>query len=196
MKSKKYIFLFLVILVIMIVPQHVSDVYIRLHFSEIAGDNLQLFYATDTMNSFGPEQCITSIVDKEKMQVTFRLDGELHKHITGLRIDYPLEEVLKVESVTVSSAGVVKKQYDPIDFYAPENIAATNDMEVILIKPARVTALSTGVQDPFLVLGEAITEDINHSFSKFWVTKMILCCMILVGFVVSQKRIFKVENMV
>ena len=194
MKRKSSLIILLLIILVIIIPQPSADIYIRLHFSEIAGDKLQLFYSTDTSDFFSQEQSITSVVDKEKKQVTFRLDGELYKHITGLRLDFPLQDVLKVSSITVSSGGVVKKQYDPIHFFAPASITVTNDVELILIESRRITAVSTGEVDPFVDLSGPLTADICHSFSHFWITKIVICLFILLCYVLSQKRIFDVET--
>ena len=194
MKRKSNIIILLLIIIVMIIPQPVADIYIRFHFSEIVGNKLQLFYSTDTSDFFSQEQSITSEVDKERKQVTFRLDSELYKHITGLRVDWPLQEVLQIKSVTISSAGVVQKQYDPIDFFAPENISIANDVEVILIKPKRVVALSTGEVDPFVVLSGLLTADISNSFSGFWFTKIAICVLLVLGYIIFRKKIFDVET--
>jgi hypothetical protein len=73
-------------------------------------------------------------------------------------------------------------------------MAVTNDVEVILIKPKRIVALSTGATDPFLVLSGPLTADISDSFSKFWITKVVISLLILLGQIISQKKIFDVKT--
>lgn len=183
----------ILIVLILIFPQPVANLYLRLDFKEIAGDKVQLYYATQS-SGFSEEQSIVSAVDLEKKQVSFCLDGNLHNQLTGLRLDFPTNEIIYIKNITLSSAGVIQKQYDPVHFFKEGNIADSNDVEIVLIEPTRNTAVATGAEDPFVVLAPQAVADIDAGYSSYWMTKIMLSILVVAGYFLYHKRIFKIDT--
>ena len=98
------------------------------------------------------------------MQVSFLLDGSLEGHLTGLRLDFPhSEQLIGIKTVTVSSAGVIQKEYNPCHFFAPENITLNHNADVTLVLPRNRVYVSAGADDPFLILSDALPNQYSMS---------------------------------
>ncbi|MBR1440474.1 MAG: hypothetical protein IJ589_04540, partial [Lachnospiraceae bacterium] len=117
-------------------PTRTGDVILRLHFWEVnesvQKDGCVLFYTTKDNDTFTAENCAFGYLNETEHRVEFRLDSSLKGRITGIRIDLPAaEQTLVVDDVSVLSGGVVKKNYNPVDFFADEMIKAQNDIAAI-----------------------------------------------------------------
>ncbi|MBQ8823220.1 MAG: hypothetical protein IJZ82_11295 [Lachnospiraceae bacterium] len=198
MKYKKTlmaVFLAVVSLVFVFMPWPASDLYIRVHFSEINGGFLQLFYTTASNNTFCEEQCITSEVDTENKQVTFCLDKSLSEELTGLRIDFAsMQDLVGVKSITVSSAGVIQEEYNPVHFFDESNIVGTNGIEISLVKTRNRAYIATSENDPHVVLSAALTEQIAGNYSHFRGTRLCICVFILGCVLLTKKNIFQTRK--
>ena len=126
--------------------------------------------------------------------MTFRLDSSLDGHITGLRLDFPsLDQLIIIKDVTVSSAGVVKKEFNPCFFFADGNIIAKNGINAMNLVTAKTSAfIKTTSEDPFLVFSDGLSKKVTDRFSHYYLTKLLIslfvagCCF----FYKKRKTIF------
>ena len=198
--KKKLVFTSIIILlmaVFIFIPVPTSKLYIRIYFDEIQGNNCELYYAVDSMNTFSHEQCITSAIDHDRKMVEFALDPSLEGHVTGLRLDFPGEpQLLRVKNITVSNAGVIKRQYDPCRFFSQENITNTNDIDAISLATAQARAYFNIVSnDPFLAFSDGLCRQIMDCYSHFTLTKLAICVFLAGSFFLSKKKIFREDSL-
>lgn len=184
--------IFLLIAVIFIVfPHPASALYLRITFDEFQGDDCSLYYTTDTDGNFSQDKCITSTIDPETLQVSFRLDGALEGHLTGLRLDFPhAEQLLCIKTVTVSSAGAVRKEYSPCRFFVAENIAMNHNADVTLVPPQDRAYVSTESDDPFLIFSDALTAQIAGYYSHQLLSRLFLCLFMAGCTFFAHRRFF------
>lgn len=193
--SKKQIACSVIVMLIALIyiffPHHASDLYLRINFEELEGDTCYLYYATDTDSSFSEDKCIASKVDPDTMQASFRLDGSLAGHLTGLRLDFPhIEQLVGIKTVTVSSAGVIKKEFNPCYLFTPENIQLNHNADITLVLPRNRAYISAGADDPFLILSDALTAQIDGYYSHQTLSRLLLCVFIAGCFFCARRRIF------
>ena len=178
--SKKHLAGGLILLLIAVIfvcfPHPASDLHLRITFEEFEGDGCSLYYTTDTDGNFSQEKCISSTFDPDTMQVSFLLDASLEGHLTGLRLDFPhSEQLIGIKTVTVSSAGVIQKEYNPCHFFTPENIALNHNADVTLVLPRNRVYVSTGADDPYLILSDALVAQINACYSHQVLSRLCVC---------------------
>lgn len=192
MKKLKMAMAFLIALLFIMMPLPAADLYIRLYPEEIEDDDFSLYYSTDT-SDFSQEQCIDGEVDWERSMVTFRLDHTLERHITGLRLDVPYSEnLLEISNITVSSAGIIQKQFNPSTFFAEENILFKNDMGTISLVTSRNHAyLSTSGEDPFLILAPGLVAEILGAYSHLRLTRLGICLFLFLGYRMYRRNLFQ-----
>ena len=193
--SKKQIACSVIVMLIALIyifsPHPASDLYLRITFEELEGDTCYLYYATDTDSSFSEDKCIASKVDPDTMQASFRLDGSLAGHLTGLRLDFPhIEQLVGIKTVTVSSAGVIKKEFNPCYLFTPENIQLNHNADITLVLPRNRAYISAGADDPFLILSDALTAQIDGYYSHQTLSRLLLCVFIAGCFFCTRRRIF------
>lgn len=195
--SRKQIIAFsafaLITAVFVLLPIPASSLYVRIYFGEISGSACTLYYSTDSAEGFSAEGQVSSEIDYADMKATFRLDGSLAGHITGLRLDFPdAEQLINIKSITVSSAGIVKRQFDPCYFFLDENIAQSNGISSINLVPSRDHAyVATLADDPFLVLSPGLCREITGCFSRFRLTRLLICLFPAACYLVAKAGIFK-----
>ena len=192
--KKKILWGFAVLLAAVFVwmPFPASDLYLRIYFDEIAGDSCRLYYGTDVQGSFTPEQCIISIIDHDKNMVEFRLDSALYNHLTGLRLDLPkqLEQLLCIKNISVSSGGVIRKEYNPCTFFAPENLSYTNETTLSLVSIRDRAYIQTGGNDPYLILCQGLAADIWSLYSRRRLSRLFLCLFAAGSYLLARKKLF------
>ncbi|MCD7751868.1 MAG: hypothetical protein LUI10_09065 [Lachnospiraceae bacterium] len=170
-------------------PRPASDLIIEFTFQEISGDSLRLYYTTDTQPVYSDEQSIVCDIDYETMQASFRLDGSLEGHLTGLRLDFPVEEqLLSIRHVTISSAAVIQKDFNPCIYF--NEVVATNDLELSLADASNIVYVLTGSTDPYLIFSDSLVEQITGYYSHQTVSRLLVCIFIAGCCVLSRRRIF------
>lgn len=194
--KKKILFaciIFLLMAAFVLIPVPASKLYIRIYFDEIKGDNCALYYAVDGTNTFSQEQCIGCAIDYEKQMVEFALEPSLEGRITGLRLDFPdMPQLLCIKTITVSNAGVIKREYDPCDFLAEENILFSNDIDAMSLVTVRARAyIRTLSGDPYLILSNGFCQQIMDCYSHFTLTKLVICVFLSVSFFLAKKNVFR-----
>ncbi len=170
-------------------PRPASDLIIEITFQEISGDSLRLYYTTDTQPAYSDEQSIVCSIDYDTMKVSFRLDGSLEGHLTGLRLDFPVEEqLLSIRYVTISSGGVIQKDYNPCIFF--DEVVAANDLKMSLSDATNMVHVLTGSSDPYMVFSDSLVEQISGYYSHQIVSRLLVCMFIAACFMIGRRRIF------
>lgn len=174
-------------------PLSPAPLHIRIYFEEINGDKCSLYYATDTADGYSEDRCIVSPIENGK-QVDFCLDAALAGHIRNLRIDWPSQEqLLCVKSVTVSSAGVVQKEFNPCSFFS--DIAFRNDIaDQSMVWIRKRAYILTAAEDPYMVFGEGTVSQIRKCFSQYRLTRLAVCFFLLGCFYFGKKEFFAVSK--
>lgn len=192
-KKLLYSVLILILMFVFIMlPLPASDLRIRIHFDTIEGNNLVLYYSTDSTNDFSDAQSISQGIEQDTKQVTFTLPSSLENHITGLRLDFPDEEqLLCVRSITVSSAGTVKRQYNPCNFFSASNILYSNGINAVSLATAQKrTYVLTSSDDPYMILSPDLCRQITDCYSHFRLTRLGICIFILGCCFFAHKKVF------
>lgn len=183
----------LITVVLVSIPFPASDLYIRFYLDEIRDSKYDLYYSTDSADGFSPERLIRAETDYSDMHITFRLDSSLAGHITGLRLDFPsMDQVVCINNVTVSSAGIVKRQYDPCYFFLEDNLASSNDIDSITLVTSRDLAyVAAKPDDPYLILSSGLCRQITDCYSRFRLTRLLICLFPAACCLMVKLRIFK-----
>lgn len=198
-KKLLYVISILIMIAFVLMPSRMSNLYIRIYFdkfdimgSKIEGDYCTLYYSTDTINVFSPAQYVRSNINYDSYQVEFCLDSSLAKHITGLRLDFPnKEQLLSIKNITVSSGGVIKRQYNPCDFFANENIAYANNIYAMDLATASAHAyIGTMENESYVILSNELCQQIINCYSNLRLTKLAICAFILGCYFFAKKKIF------
>lgn len=196
MKKVKIVIPLIIAIAFVLMPVKASDIYIRIHFMEAQGSDMALYYSTLENGGFNQTDCIPAQIDYEKMQISFRLDGELEGQLNGFRLDFPAgDNLIGIKNITVSSAGIVQKQFDPCDFFAVENRAAESDIAGIsLIKPKNMTYIATGGADPYIVFTQEPVAQITEGYSHFRLTRLFICVFAFAVYFFAKRNYFKGTN--
>lgn len=193
MKKKcLYLLPLFIMIAFILFPSGAANLYIRIYFDEIQGDTCTLYYATDTVNVFCVEQHLSSDISPEERKAEFCLDASLDGHITGLRLDFPnTEQLLSIKNITISSGGVIKRQYNPCDFFADDNIASTHNIDSVTLATASGrTYIGTLSEESYLVLSDELCRRITGCYSHLYLTRAAVCLFLLACFYLGRKRLF------
>ncbi len=194
MKRKTILFTiiyFIIAILFIAIPFPTADILIRIDFNDIASDSCVLYYSVGTPFSYSDEHCIKSSVDPEYNQVTFRLDGSLANQITDIRLDFVnKEDLICINDVSVSSAGVIHKEYHPCKFFASDNIAMTNNVAVSAANSMDLAYISTTDNDPYIIFSNELTRDIMSRASSYRLTRALICVFVGVAIILMKKKLF------
>jgi len=193
MKRIHYVILLILMIAFVLLPLPSSDLLIKIQFSEVSDDSFELYYALDNPNNFTSDQYISSSVDFKNKEAVFRLDKSYSKRLSGLRIDLPnTSSLIGITNITVSSAGVIKKQYNPCDFFSEENVIYTNNIDSLTLATAKnTTYITTSGNDPFIILGDNLVSSIRNAYSNYRLTRLFICLFILGTCFMKEIHIFK-----
>jgi len=191
MKKVKMLIFILVAIGFVLLPFPASDLYIRIHFTEIAGNDCGLYYTTKDQPVFSQEQYIPAPIDHEKKSVSFCLDGSLENKLTGLRLDFANQsDLVQIKSITLSSAGVVQKEYNPCVFFAEENVTHINQAEIIPIPSRNRVCISTSDNDPYVIFSDGLVGAIKKHYSHMIISRICVCLFIAGCYLMAKKHIF------
>lgn len=192
LKKLMWVFAILLSFIFIMIPFPASDLIIRIYFDDIEGDYCALYYATDEQNYLSEEQCVSSKIDYVQNKVEFRLDGDLEGHLTNLRLDFPhlTEQLICVKSITISSAGVIQREYDPCSFFADANIALSHETSVTLVHPRNRVYLSIGPDDPYIMLSTTFIRQIEECYSHQTISRFALCLFLFGVYAFARKKLF------
>lgn len=196
--KKKWIFptIAIVLMILFVfIPLPPADLFLRLKLDEalpVDVNTFYLYYGTDD-RGFDGDRLIQGSYDADKKTITYRIDSALAGHLTGLRIDFPgVEQSVGIRDVTISSAGVVKKRYNPVFFFSDSNRKAENGLTAVNLIPSRAQAyFGTTPDDPYVILEDPLCLEIAGLFSHYRMTRVLLCLFLIVCFASFQKKLFK-----
>ncbi len=98
-----------------------------------------------------------------------------------------------MKTITVSSAGVIQKEFDPRDFFADSNISGTNNLEIIVVSTLHKAYLSAQSDDPYLIISDDLVSQVDACYSDQRVFRLLVC-VFLAGFVIlSRRKIFETD---
>ena len=185
MMKRKYIYgLILVIMIVFVaVPLPSAGLNLTIQFGEFTGECMEVFYTTPIAPYYSAEHAYTGQYDADRKSVSLKIDAEAARSLSGLRIDFPnTAQLLSIQDISVSSAGTVKKRYHPCAFFADGNVDAMHGIEALDAAPAaaKVFILTDG-NDPYLVLGDTLVQDIADCRSRYRLTRLAFCVLILLG---------------
>ena len=194
MKKIKKLLFFFIILAFIVIPPPPADMIIRLQLTEMVGNDYSLYYS-NTDSIFSPSKCIVGEVDYERNQVIFRLDSSL-EGLTALRLDFPhTDTLISLEKITLSSAGIIQKQFNPSIFFKSENILEMNDLETISLATAQDKAyIATNDWDPYVVLSNQIVQQINSGFSHWQLSRLGICIFIAACIYFYKKNYYAIKK--
>lgn len=182
-------------IIFLLIPVPASDLILRITWAEsssIDPHDFFLYYAMDGQ-SWSEDHKILGSLDEERGIVSFQMDSSLEGRLTGLRIDFPnRQQLVTVKNITVSSAGFPKKQYDPCIFFDAANQKAQNGLYAVDLVLASARAyIGTTPEEPYVVLSDALTQQIAKLFSHYRMTRFFICLYVLACYLSYQKKPFK-----
>lgn len=197
MKKKLFYPIAILAMIIFIaLPLPSSNLYIRIYFDEtdgkMAGKRCILYYAADADDGYSREQCVSAAIDHEGSKVEFCLDASLENRIIGMRLDFPaVQQIICIKSITVSSAGVIKRQYDACDFFAEDNIVHADGIYAINPVAAKSCVyIGTLAEDPYVVLSNGLCGQIISCYSHFRLTRLAICLFLAGCHFLAKLKIF------
>lgn len=119
---------------------------------------------------------------------SYRRDKHFRKY--RLRHGRQQKHHSQINIITASSAGIIRKSYNPCEFFAEENIAFSNESSVTLVHPRNQVYILTGSTDPFIGLSASLINRLQHHFSHRMLSRFLICVFIGTCYVLSGKRLF------
>lgn len=196
MKKKwPLILIFLGMIIFLLIPLPASNLILRITWAEsnpIESRDFFLYYTMDGQ-AWSEEQKISGSLDEERSVVSFQVDSSLEGRLAGLRIDFPnQQQLVEVINITVSSAGFPKRQYNPCVFFAAANQKAQNGLYAVdLVSTSARAYIGTTPEDPYIILSDALTQQIAGLFSHYRMTRLFICLFVSACCLSYQKRLFK-----
>ena len=182
------------VLAVILIPLPADDLYVRFHIREGATDGYRIYYATQSNPNFTDEQHIDSEYDERTGQITFVFDASLEGSITGIRFDYPpVEDMIAIDSVSVSSGGIIKNRISVTKLFDPDDYIMVNGATIDTVASREIVYASTTPDDPFVVFGSEGVRLLSTGFSHKWGTKLCIALLIAIASVFYNKEIFSRE---
>ena len=182
------------VLAVILIPLPADDLYVRFHIREGATDGYRIYYATQSNPNFTDEQHIDSEYDERTGQITFVFDASLDGSITGIRFDYPpVEDMIAIDSVSVSSGGIIKNRISVPDLFNPDDYIMVNGVNLDTVASREIVYASTTPDDPFVVFGGEGVRLLSTGFSHKLSTKLCIALLIAIASVFYNKEIFSRE---
>jgi hypothetical protein len=154
-----------------------------------------MYYATYDRD-FSEDTKIRGSIDYENSVITFDVPSNLEKRITGLRLDFPAEDkIVKMDSVSISSGGLIKKNYTGDYFFTGGNIPYMHGIGSISLVTSRgVAYIKTLENDPYVILSESLTNEIGRCFSHYYISRGLLVLLIVLFAVSYRINLFGEKN--
>ena len=179
------------VLAVILIPLPADDLYVRFHIREGATDGYRIYYATQSNPNFTDEQHIDSEYDERTGQITFVFDPSLEGSITGIRFDYPpADDMIAIDSVSVSSGGIIKNRISVPDLFNPDDYIMVNGVNLDTVAMREIVYASTTPDDPFVVFGSEGVSLLSTGFSHKWGTKLCIALLIAIASVFYNKDLF------
>lgn len=183
-----------------LLPLPDSNLYLCVEFDETCANikNCRLYYTTAASSEYYSLPCLAEENNSSgtPLQARFRIEPSvLSEQITSLRLDLPdLEQIVCVKSVSVSSAGVIKREFDPCYFFSDANIALTNSITQRSLLPfRRIAYIATEAADPYLVFSDTLIREITDCSGSYVWTRLLICLFLAILFFSNRKKIFTAD---
>ncbi len=173
-------------------PFMCTKLHLKVYFhKDSAFTDCRLYYSTLSAPVMSNETSSYATISNGKADIV--LSSELCGSFTGIRLDFAQADALiHISRVELCSGGFVQKSFDASEFFAADNVIATNDVDSIT--PVGTTAyIGTQGIDPYLVFSEDMTQTFNDAFSHYTGTKAAICLFIAAMVLLSHKKLFSVE---
>jgi len=183
--------------VFLLLPIPYSNLYLSVEFEADSQDikSCRLYYTTASSAEYSSLACLTegNNVSGTPTQARFRIEPSLlSEQITSLRLDLPnAEQVVCVKSVSVSSSGIIKKEFNPCYFFDDSNIVFSNSITGRSILPfRRIAYIATDPSDPYLVFSDTLVREILDCSDNYVLTRLCICLFLVALFLSYRKKIF------
>ncbi len=190
----------IIALIFVVFPVKASNMRIKINFGieaedKIYTDNFNLYYAIDG-GDFSEEYKIKGTLDDEKNEITFKIDPSLEKKITQFMLAFPEEDkILKLQSVAVSSGGLIKKNYTADYFFNNSNVPYTHGIGSINPVSTRgIAYIKTTTDAPYVLISEDLSTEIGRSFSNYHISRIVLVLLAVLSIVSYRVNVFGVKN--
>lgn len=182
---------FLLLVAAVLLPPRSADIHLILSFDKIESGECTLYYETADCPGYSQERCITTPITEDQT-VDFFIDAALVRQITGLRIDMQnTEQLICLKNISVRSAGMIQKNFNPCFFMASENIAARNAIsEISLVTTQKRAFLRCSADDPYWILSSELVQDIQAGQSHYLKTRFGLLLFLFFCWLFRQKKVF------
>ncbi len=172
-------------------PFMCTDLHIKIYFTEDSSyTECRLYYTTTEDPNMSDDKLMTA--DMTYCKADLVLPKELCGKLTGLRLDFKeTENLISINRIELCSGGFVRKTFDASQFFAEENIAATNDISA-LQNAIIITYIGTDGNDPYILMGSETVQLCNNAYSHYTGTKAFICLFVVAAVMLSRKKIFTI----
>lgn len=179
-------------LLFIVLPLPASGLCIRLHFSEITNPAGFLYYTTRENPNISEDQKITGVYNEDRKEVSFWIDGIHAGELSALRLDFANDsQLIGIDGVSFSSAGVIKKQYNPVKMFGDRGVVQKNDIEALdLLTASKQVYILTAENDPYLLFSPDVLNAVNGSFSRYRLSRFLICLFLGIMYILYQCKLF------
>ncbi len=193
---KKYILVavsMIIVAAFILMPIKGSDVILRFDTDTLPAGNFELYYMTDASADFDTESVIEGTYDEIHKQISFRIPAITAVGLKGLRLDMPyFEEYTELGAMTISSAGVIKKEIAPYKVFVEDKVIR-NDLVFSNIEIKNQTYFTTTGNDAYVVFLPETVAVISKCQSSYRVTRALLVlfvyAVVLLAFIKKRNEL-------
>lgn len=173
-------------------PFMCTDLHIRIYFApDSAYTECSLYYTTTEAPAMSDNKLLYADMTSGKADLILR--GELCGNLTGLRLDFTeADNLICIKRIELCSGGFVRKTFDASQFFAEENIAATNDISSLQNSDI-ITYIGTSGNDPHILFSPEVVQECNDAYSHYTGTKAFICLFVTAAVLLSRKKIYTIS---
>ena len=170
-------------------PFMCTDLHIKIYFAQdSAYTECSLYYTTTDAPAMSDDKLLYADMTSGKADLI--LPKELCGNLTGLRLDFTeAESLICINRIELCSGGFVRKTLDASQFFAEENIAATNDISS-LQSANIITYIGTDGNDPYILFSPEVVQQCNDAYSHYTGTKAFICLFVAATVMLARKKIY------
>lgn len=173
-------------------PFMCTGLHLKIYFHDDSADtDCRLYYSTLSDPVMSNETSFSAPILEQKADIV--LPSELCRSLTGIRLDFSqADSLIHIDRVELCSGGFVQKSFDASEFFAEDNLIASNDISSITPVGTSAYIAAEGI-DPYLVFSEDMTRTFNNAFSHYTKTKAGICIFFVAAILLSRKKLFPDE---
>ena len=170
-------------------PFMCTDLHLKIYFAQdSAYTECSLYYTTTDAPNMSDDKLLYADITSGKADLV--LSKELCGNLTGLRLDFTeADNLICIKRIELCSGGFVRKTFDASQFFAEENITATNDIAA-LQNTVISTYIGTNGNDPYILLGPEVVQECNNAYSHYTGTKAFICLFVAAAVLPARKKIY------